>query len=941
MFTKKMLLALTWLFCCSAYAMSQQASQPKRVSDGQLDLTLLDISNRQPLVAAVAFLKESERDTKGYTSISDDNGLCQFRKIPPGTYVLRVFYMGTVYHQKGVKVTTDSQKLTVPVRIDAKMLKEVLVTATEPQGMTSASKIGRDAMSHLQPSSFADLLELLPGGTSKDPSFSSASLIRLREVASPPSSGYSTSSLGTAFVVDGVPINTDADQLYSAATQRISVGSTVNQGVDMRALSTDDIQEVEIVRGIPSVEYGDLTSGLVKITRKRGGKRLEARFKADMKSKMFYTGKGFEWGTKDKLMLNLGFNYLDSKATPTNTRFNYQRMGGLVRLNKEWSNGRKYIIKAGTSVDYTGSIQKDKEDRDLDRANGMLLETYKTSYNRISWQNRFSISSKNKKQFFRSLDLDAAVTGEFSKIDQWTHKVVAHTSGYIVLKVPYQGEGEYDVPVLTEDYDATMVNRSRPFYAYAKAVGTFGMDAGKWLTNKIRLGSEWRMDKNYGDGLEYDPSHPFSENLSQLPRPYNKIPAQHDFSFFLEDHVEARVGEFRFGLQAGLRTVTVINLDKQYAMHGRFYLDPRVNAQVDFPGLDLGGKEMTFKLTGGLGWHTKMPTVEQLYPEMNYYSFLQLNAINKDDQDNPSRAYVKAFKYDPTNFDLKPARNLKWELRADVNWGENLLSVTYFREDMKTAFRGIYDYVRFQYKQYASMSGNLEDIPYTEVIDLTTVSRYGNGSRIRKSGVEFTLSTMRFPVVQTKLTVTGAYFLNRYTNSGWTYAIPHQTGLNSLYVGAYKDDDLMMREQFTTNFMFDTQIPRLGLIFSTNFQSMWFNGNQNRRPGELPDYYIDSDGKWFPYPGDVESITDPTLKLGLKDLVRDNGAEESGQYAREPFYMCINLKVSKKLFGDKMTGSLFVNRILNVLPDMHVVRGSNAVKRHMKPYFGMEINFNI
>ena len=40
-------------------------------------------------------------------------------------------------------------------------------------------------------------------------------------------------------------------------------GSTfVNSGVDMRSVSTDDIESVEVVRGIPSVEYGDLTSGM-------------------------------------------------------------------------------------------------------------------------------------------------------------------------------------------------------------------------------------------------------------------------------------------------------------------------------------------------------------------------------------------------------------------------------------------------------------------------------------------------------------------------------------------------------------------------------------------------------------------------------------------------------------------------------------------------------
>ena len=54
----------------------------------------------------------------------------------------------------------------------------------------------------------------------------------------------------------------------------------------MRTMPTDEIASVEIQQGIPSVEYGDLTSGLIKIKRKEGGRNLEARFKADLGSQL-------------------------------------------------------------------------------------------------------------------------------------------------------------------------------------------------------------------------------------------------------------------------------------------------------------------------------------------------------------------------------------------------------------------------------------------------------------------------------------------------------------------------------------------------------------------------------------------------------------------------------------------------------------------------------
>lgn len=41
--------------------------------------------------------------------------------------------------------------------------------------------------------------------------------------------------------------------------------STAFVGTDLRQISADDIESVEIIRGIPSAEYGDLTSGLVVV----------------------------------------------------------------------------------------------------------------------------------------------------------------------------------------------------------------------------------------------------------------------------------------------------------------------------------------------------------------------------------------------------------------------------------------------------------------------------------------------------------------------------------------------------------------------------------------------------------------------------------------------------------------------------------------------------
>ena len=139
---------------------------------------------------------------------------------------------------------------------------------------------------------------LFRSGRSSDPALNQVNPIRLREAGEGSSSSdYDVASRGIAFFINGTPINTGADMLYVSgeASTDDRKRSTVNRGVDMRSISTDGIEQVEIIRGIPSVEYGNLTSGIVKIKRKMGGNHFNARFKADESSKLVYLGKGFEF----------------------------------------------------------------------------------------------------------------------------------------------------------------------------------------------------------------------------------------------------------------------------------------------------------------------------------------------------------------------------------------------------------------------------------------------------------------------------------------------------------------------------------------------------------------------------------------------------------------------------------------------------------------------
>ncbi|MFC2766391.1 MAG: hypothetical protein ACFN27_03435 [Prevotella sp.] len=55
--------------------------------------------------------------------------------------------------------------------------------------------------------------------------------------------------------------------------------------------------------------------------------------------------------------------------------------------------------------------------------------------------------------------------------------------------------------------------------------------------------------------------------------------------------------------------------------------------------------------------------------------------------------------------------------------------------------------------------------------------------------------------------------------------------------------------------------------------------------------------------------------------------------------MNLNLKVTKKLIKDRLNIALYCNRILDYTPNY--MRREALIRRHVDPYFGMEINVNL
>lgn len=907
----------------SAFALAVATSAAAQHAATSVVGRVVDAQTKQPLVGAV--VRVTGKVSR--TAITDAQG--RFAVSATVGAEAEISYMG--YTSKRLKLTPDGSYSLTP---KAHQLGNVVVTATESHSLTSASNIARHAMQHLQPSSFADVLELLPGGMARDPQLSSPNTIHLREVAIS-SSDYQTSALGTAFMIDGARMSTNANMQYvaGATDSRAQSRDFVNQGVDMRSISTDDIERVEVVRGIPSVEYGDLTSGLVKITRKRGGHNLSARFKADMSTKLFYVAKGLEWKPKN-LSLNLSADYLINHADPRNVLENYSRLSVSARLYQK-RKMRRYDAAWGLNADYGGSFDKDKVDPELNYGG---VDRFSQSYNRFSTDASWTMTARrNARVWLKTVDLTASFSVENdrtsrTRLVQLDRETPAATS---------REEGEHDAVLITPyTYTATQTVEGVPVSAYVKASATIAPPTPRLTDVSLKIGADWQFDKNYGEGQKFNPLQPLYPSSSLRPRTYRSIPASHQTGAFAEIRMARSLGNFRLDMQGGVRASSLLHLPDNYQLHGKLYADPRLNAALTLPPLEISGRDLTLRLMGGVGQHTKMPTLNQLFPDRAYLDLVELNYYHSVKEYR--RVVLQTYVIDPTNYSLRAARNLKWEVGIDASWWGNRLTLTYFKENMTSGFRDMLIYAPYSYKKYdasgidANALAGQPDIallPYETQTDLRAYYRTGNGSQELKRGVEFTLSTRRVPVVNTRLTVTGAWFRTEYRNSQAVMERPSRVvdGQQVNVVGVYRDDDGYIREMTNTNFTFDTDIPRLRLGISLSAQCVWLTANQSMPKENRPIQYMDASGVLHDFTeADAEN---PALSF----LVR---TYNSSLYERQtvPFSMNVNLKATKRLMNDRMMLALFVNKLWDAHPDY--VRNNFKIRRYVTPYFGLEVNLN-
>jgi hypothetical protein len=234
------------------------------------------------------------------SGLTNEAGRFLLLRVPPGPHVLLVERLGYAPLRVAVQVPAGSTLVRdVLIAEQALRLPGVVVTA-DPRArargeLGTASVIDREAIQHQTASSLAGVLELVPGVAASPPGLDGVQQIALRAV---PTSGVLSqqsggaaigqlASFGTLIVLDGVPLSNNANLQSLGPRGELGFPTAAGGGIDLRALPASTIERVEVIRGIASARYRDLTQGAIVVDTRAGTVRPVLSGKRDPR-----TGEG-------------------------------------------------------------------------------------------------------------------------------------------------------------------------------------------------------------------------------------------------------------------------------------------------------------------------------------------------------------------------------------------------------------------------------------------------------------------------------------------------------------------------------------------------------------------------------------------------------------------------------------------------------------------------
>ena len=915
---------LVVLLCTVLGSAAQKSTAPRGYT---IDIDVSDRDTREPIIMATVQLRPT-----GIVAVTDMDGHATLRNVETGDYHITISYVG-------YEPVNTSLHVSKPLNMKFQMtpttlaLKEVSVTARQrASGASTSSVISRQAIDHLQAASLADVMQLIPGQLMGNTDLTSQSNLQLRTLVN-----NNTSAFGSSIVVDGVPISNNG-----ALTQGPFSGTSFT-GTDLRQIAADDIQEVEIVRGIPSAEYGDLTSGLVVVRSKTGITPWQVKGKVTPELMNYSLGKGFRLDRAG--VLNVSADYAQAWGDPRQKTRSYHR----YTINAAWG----YDLSRHWHIDTKLRLMhaKDWSGNDPDAIQDGNESKAKNTTLGLTHNGRLSL----EKSLARTLSYTLGMT--FTRTDNRNTSYVATSTGLLPILTARE-TGYYDIPWLTTSYQATGITESRPGSVYLKASDAFYARLGNTMQH-FKAGVEYHYDWNDGRGYyNADEERPLKPNENGRPRAFSDVPGLHQLAAYAEDNFSWNINKVnRLRINFGLRFTSL----QPFSDLATTALSPRLNVMLTVANwLDL---------RGGIGLNSKTPGLNYLYPDRKYDDRVAASYLPQDDTAAQLLNYHTQVYQVERSKELKNATTTKIEAGADIKLpGNRRLSLVFYHDKTPNGFGAATEYFTYASSVFDTSSGLIVTPGAATTIDFShpartdlvfmTTGKIGNTSTTVNKGFEFDCDLGEVKALRTTVHFSGAWSETKTWSSDLnstsvraallpaSYAAYGLTPFKVIYPS---EEDYSRYRRWVNTLRLVTHIPQLRMVASLTGQVIWHNSSWSYTADKAPTGWIGTDlvhhdltadmlNGYLTMDGQYHSTKPAEAGIALQDLLVNPTDNEP---AKSPVTWNLSARLTKEL-GNVGSLSFYVNNALFYEPFLEGNNTRTLSQRNTGTFsFGAELSFNL
>ncbi len=830
--------------------------------------------------------------------------------IKPGTYTVEVTFIGYETIRDTIRVRSgESLVRNYKLKIEYFEIGGIVVVAENqlmPSSAETKTRILSGEIEHIQASSLSDVMKLVPGQRFDNPGLQEKKQVSIR-TSSTETDADRNALFGTQVILDNIPISNNANMQIDTKVNTGTISRTTeNSGIDLRQIPADNIAEVEVIRGIPSAKYGDLTSGIIKVKTKAERTDHRFKYKYNLQNKELNVGGGFKLFEQ---YLTYNLNYANSVRDIRIEDYDYTRVSGQLSHDT-------YLFKNLYLMKNRFYFTRTFDEQGFREGDLYLTEMYNRDYIlRYNHNSQFILATNQRLDLNYSFNVD--------RQNSYYKKLISADNTYISDRLT-EGtqEGMY-----VQSYISKLWVKGRAYNHFANLEYSnqfLLLNMG----HKILSGISYRLEGNNGQGRIYDPGAPPNINslFRERPRSYDEIPELKIGSFYFEDEISGRLGiDYQLNLGARL---------EQYGSgsgflpcnHGRFF-NPRMNLVLKF--------SENAQLRTGYGSTSKAPPLSMIYPNKIY---IDIDDINRFYSADSNLVVVSTYIYDRSNPNLKGFQQIKRESSLDLKVGDLGFTLTGYSNSIFGGFastdtRSIFHY-KYNYPNWPDMTVSAM---YDSVYE--TYSRYANSQTSQIQGIELSVQTVPFSPLDIRLRIEAAYNFTRSDKASYDIADTYRYDNNlQRYILPFWNVVNLHTDNLLINYRAEFKIKDFGAWVTLEAQQVvfdrdWFVGLDD----SLAVGYLTASGEYV-------TISEPLRADALYKNYRRTYADYNKNVENQKNIWLFNLRVSKALLrGTEL--SFFVNNFFNYHPLYQRQRVSSGTKSYIQLnpdlYFGVEFSGKI